>query len=190
MDIITDSMLKQTDENVNEIYNDLVLNIDNNKLPEDIFVNYFLPFFCKEITINDNPEIIREWLMVAGTITSKVDIIEGNGKTNKVIFTVPSFISTKAIKSINMDSVNMKAIISDYIINKDNQLSNPVGSLLDNLDKKFQADVVPDKISEEDVETWNEIFKRYGKVNTTSIKDKGLVKDDPYNMFNDEYSYD
>ena len=62
-------------------------------IPEDIFVNMFLPLFSGESLENKN-ELLQQWYTVAGTPYAAVNVIDPNGV---VVAVVPPILNRNAI---------------------------------------------------------------------------------------------
>lgn len=162
--------LDRINANAEFFFKELVLKPRDNvsKLPENIFVNYFLPFFCGEIDINKYKEnVLTQWISIAGSPTAQVNIVASG--TNNILFTVPGLVDTNFIDVNNINkSQPLNHIFTNYELHK-NQL--PI------LGHKYLANALEDKmkqiaVKDESVKTnmsqhqqqWLDIFVRYGKI--------------------------
>ena len=149
-----------------------------NNLPEEVFVEGFLPYFCGEKRIQDNKNFFPTWIGIAGSPAKEVAIMDRN---NREIYRVPAVFSTKTIPT---DSDNrLSNLFSEY------QLQ---GSQLPVLGEKFMSEIVEHKsaeytkdaaIPESEEQRWQQIFARYGKsfpkpINNTNIVDISGEDDD------------
>lgn len=155
-----------------------------NQLPENIFVNYFLPFFCGERSFNDNPELLATWIGIAGNPTKEVQIIDQSGKT---LFNVPSVVDTSFI-DVNNERRGQPffSIIANYELHKnqlpvvgENYLKNTMEQRYDTLTKDSSTHAVNEK-------RWTDIFVRYDKVKAKVTTEQ--VRSDK--LSDDEISYD
>lgn len=90
---IQDFVHKGVEQDIERAYNDLFeVGKQNNQLPEQLFVNAFLPFFSGKIKDDAQLNITTKWVSVAGSTMNSVDIINNDGK---VLFTVPPLMSTE-----------------------------------------------------------------------------------------------
>ena len=72
-----------------------------NKLPEYIFVDFFLPYFSGKLNLKDSEEPITKWISIAGSPTKEVDIIDNS--TGEILFRVPSLINTSKLNVTKND---------------------------------------------------------------------------------------
>lgn len=140
-----------------EFYNSLVLDIPNNRLDEAKFKDYFLPVLAGKETHND--EVIAQWMHVAGSPTSEVDIVNNN---NEVLFTVPSLLNTSRIK-VTDHNTNLAEVLVNYEL-----LSRNIPAIAENKLKKdlmLTSNSIIDQNNTEDKDRWSDILVRYGYLN-------------------------
>ncbi len=171
---LTRNLEEESNEMLSRIYPALVENTleTMSRLPEEIFVRYFLPFFSGQLDVNYKPEILTQWIAIAGSPMAEVAIINPLGE---VLYTVPgifdtSFINlTRATKSISFKQlVQQAALLSSNI---------PV------VGDRFLAQGLAQKYEEfaEPVENtsararWIEIFKRYGITPAQAATEGGVA---------------
>lgn len=129
------------------------------RLPESIFVQYFLPYFREKIEEKDlTPEklayrnkVLEDWISVAGTTANEVNIINNVGQT---LFTVPALTNTKVISPIRKDG----AVSFETIANMAERLR--VMSPAQSVD--YQHSRLHDKLK--DMSTGTHKFKEYEKI--------------------------
>lgn len=161
----------QTDE----IYNSLVVEANNKVIPEDLFKNYFLPHFSGHAPISINSKVMTEWIGIAGTPTSEVDVADASGQ---VIFTVPSLFDTNII-----DAMKRKVGESFHDIYNEFELRNnniPVvaNNFLNNELSKKLAIVDTGAKDPTIAGRWDSIFARYGVIPASSSLET-VQQDDP-----------
>ncbi len=79
------------------------------KLPEELFVAYFLPLFAG---LETHPDVnIGRWVSIAGTPFAEVDIINTQGHT---LYTVPPIFESKVIDTTKYAGGSIKAITGTY----------------------------------------------------------------------------
>jgi hypothetical protein len=142
---------------LNNAYNGLVLNVVRNKIPEDIFSNYFLPCFLGQRP--ENTQWVLEWISIAGTPISEVDVVDPY--SNEILFTVPGILNTNGILSNQRGQNNF-----DNIFNRSQQLSNNLPSvganfLMNALNNKSENLIAGLNIDDKQTK-WNFILNRYG----------------------------
>ncbi len=130
--------------------------VNRTRIPEDLFKNVFLSLFAN--FDNHHPDAsIQNWVSIAGTPFSPVDVYSGN----EFLFTVPPIYSKEAIKPQEMNrdeplshivsiaqKLSMRSPIEgqNYIDNKYAMTSRKVKGAVNRL---------------EYLNEWNAIFKRY-----------------------------
>ena len=135
------------------------------KLPESIFVEYFLPYFKGEVT---DPvaaaDLRKNWITLARHPKGEVNIINDQGET---IFTTPSIAYTRMFDPTKSD---INGSFKDLLL-MTNQInvSNPIRAkqyLENNMATKFNAMRIKGHVLTKEEQRWLEIFKRY------TVKDK------------------
>ena len=144
-----------------ELFETLV-NVKPNQLPEVYFRTYFLPLFCGEIASENEGPAISNWIGIAGSLSSPVDIIAPDGS---VMFQVPPFSDTTAID--NISKIMGKSNFSRFMVdNMRTRESLPRAAAVDlHNELGVRASLVTTR--EDRVngyrEKWAIIFSHYGK---------------------------
>lgn len=135
------------------------------KLPESIFVEYFLPYFKGEVT---DPvaaaDLRKNWITLARHPMGEVNIINDQGE---IIFTTPSIAYTRMFDPTKSD---INGSFKDLLL-MTNQInvSNPIRAkqyLENNMATKFNAMRIKGHVLTKEEQRWIEIFNRY------TVKDK------------------
>ena len=139
------------------------------RLPETLFVEFFLPLFRGDIK---DPLLVEEyrskWFTLARHPQGEVNIIDERGN---VLFTTPSYSYTKMFDPTKSDVTgSFKDLIT---IANQMGTANPIRAkqyLENNLVKKFDAMRVKGHVLTKEEERWIAIFQRYASknVNNTS----------------------
>lgn len=173
---LKDNLTKQADS----FYDALVENTTRSHVPEDLFRDYFLPYFINEVPISSNPEVISKWIGIAGTPMSKVDVVND---ADEVIYTVPSLFDTTIINSSERRPGDSIADISAEFDLKNNNIPAVAQSFLSQqLDRKLSI-VDQNRINSQARQEWSDIFKRYGinkKLETPQLNSTEVVDDVEY----------
>lgn len=152
------------------------------KLPETIFVNYFLPLFSGELDNNiDANKRLKEWFSIAGSPQGSVNIINNQGK---IIFTVPGVFATDTLNSL---SDNRRSSIRHFV-EQSALASSVMPAMATNVATEHLPNLLNDvekNCSSEDFfthkEQWNSILIRYGKkpyeMITNQVENKKEDKD-------------
>ena len=134
------------------------------RLPETLFVEFFLPLFRGDIK---DPLLVEEyrskWFTLARHPQGEVNIIDERGN---VLFTTPSYSYTKMFDPTKSDVTgSFKDLIT--IANQMGS-ANPIRAkqyLENNLIKKFDAMRVKGHVLTKEEERWIAIFQRYASKN-------------------------
>lgn len=147
------------------------------RLPENIFVNKFLPLFASEAENVD----ISEWLNVSVNTYLPVDVINTKGE---VLYRVPPLtreLPTKLSRR-GQDSVYemMETVAKKSSVNPN--LGNNY------LDRQLDLRIARLGVTPEEVVIWNDIFTRYGykpiaEINGVEVSDSSEKED----LFSDGY---
>lgn len=135
------------------------------KLPESIFIEYFLPYFKGEVTDPATAaELRKNWITLARHPMGEVNIINDQGE---IIFSTPSIAYTKMFDPTKSD---INGSFKDLLL-MTNQInvSNPIRAkqyLENNMATKFNAMRIKGHVLTKEEQRWLEIFKRY------TVKDK------------------
>lgn len=136
------------------VFSSLVQNQLRQRLPERIFVERFLPYFSGKVNIASTSSPIAEWISIAGSPTSEVELIDGTGK---VVATVPAVFHTGFINPRKSEET-LSRIAQQHELEKTNPINNSDNKFAQRiLSKVPQATVA---VSEE--QKWETLFKRYG----------------------------
>lgn len=160
----TDRITEETEK----IFSKLVSNPLANKLPENLFVENFLPYFCGEVEIPEETELYSLWYGIAGSPTGEVDIIDTRGKS---LYKVPPLMNTNIINPKREDSNDMNF---SQIINLATMYGNMtpmagMNALNTGLANKLET-LRNKSVEFSEYETrWIEIFKRYGKIKQNTV---------------------
>jgi len=127
--------------------------IEKNKLPENVFVEYFLDFF-KDPNKDLNSPILQQWLSIAGGPYNEVDILDHKGN---IIYSVPSVYVETSIES-DINNKDFQSIADEYNL-KSNRLKSEADAFLSQA-LRGADDMVVFK-TDENRKRWAMIFARY-----------------------------
>ena len=147
-----------------EIFNLLKINNEEtiNKLPEYIFIDFFLPYFSGKLNIEDSQEPITKWIGIAGSPTKEVDIIDS--VSGNVLFRVPPLINTSKLNIIKTDK---KTTANEMLAMAARKADSGIpGSesvyLMSMYPLKVKQLTENNEIDKDDKVRWEYIFNRYG----------------------------
>ena len=180
--------IKELTDITNDIYSGLVTNNGGaiSKLPENIFASYFLPYFAGTKDPATFNKIVAEWIGVAGSPRSKVEVIDNSGIT---LFTVPELFDSSVIDAMPKEGEHsFRQIFDLQSLYGSNIKASGNTYLIKALETKFLKISGPNANLTENEKIWADIFNRYNikAVDTASISGVNQAG----NISSDELSYD
>lgn len=151
--------LNQMTDSMSAVYSALVENSPRAKLPEELFVTNFLPFFTGKISIEKNTDFLPTWISIAGTPAADVDIIDKRGVT---LFTVPAFIDSGFINPLkNTSGLSYSDIVNLAILYGNNIPKQGANLLTNELEAKIKRLKDKSPNYSKKIDMWTNIFTRY-----------------------------
>jgi len=137
------------------------------RLAERIFVNVFLPLFAGDETLIYDATF-NTWVSFAGSPYTDVHVVDTK---NNILFTVPPLLDRSAINPVNRLSVSIAHVVTTA--GQFARIHPTQGSvyLHNELSKRAIVMKVPANILN-NLEIWNNIFKRYGRPEIMTIEEK------------------
>lgn len=156
-DNLTDGFIRLEAQLFNDILQDSAKN--RTKLPEEIFVRHFLPFFSGKQPVSDHPQIVAEWIGIAKSPTAEVDVV---GHNNETLFTVPAYFDTTVINAAERTAMrDVGTIVNKYIQEKNNLPQIATRNVTQALDQKVPTMFQASDNFQKNKECWKQIFSRY-----------------------------
>lgn len=157
-------------------------------LPESIFVQVFLPFFCGEKSILDSPKIMPDWISIAGSPSKEVQIVDDDMKP---LFKIPAMADTSTIDvtALMTGKQNFMDIVKTFMLYRNQIPARAENYLNDVIEPRIASLRTDSKVFNENEKRWQEIFIRYGKAPSEKAKEKDLEKAKG-NMLPDELDFD
>jgi len=124
-----------------------------NKIPESVFVNYFLPYFTGQ---KQSDTWVIEWISIAGTPMLPVHVVDD--VTKEILYTVPGYLDTSGI--INNSRLSLSAIIERYNMYKNNGIPMQSRAYLAKSLNEYERAITGD-ISKDAINKWRYILSRY-----------------------------
>lgn len=137
----------------NKLLNDELLS----KIPESLFVNYFLPRF---LGIVKDDKWILEWVSIAGSPTSEVIVFKDG--TNEVLYKVPSLLNSENLLFPG-GSGQLSQVFQRYQDISNNIPIRGLQFLVEVLNSK-NKELLNQVVMNESINRWMEILKRYNIV--------------------------
>ena len=163
---------------IDNIHDDLVVNVENAKLPEGVFAEHFLDHFKGNSNLDD--ALSLKWITLSGSPFNSVDIIDNKGD---YLFSVPPLLAHPNLDDKPVSGMDFNAMTKEYAL-RSNRLQvdgdNFLNNQLSGIDKQFSSPEV-EKLRHD----WECVFKRYDK-------DSAKTKETPHlsNMMDDLIVYD
>lgn len=146
--------------------------VQNATVPEIIFKEYFLPMFIrfatKKLDKNQDDNLLRKWIELAGGPYSEVDVIDSKG--NKV-YTVPSVYNRNVVNLSSLNGVNFAEMgirQKQYTDLSPQQGENYAIDMVKSLPKFINSA----KTQAEEQNRWVEILTRYKDEKSNDIFSK------------------
>jgi len=142
-----------------------------NRIPESLFVNYFLPYFTGER--HDNPNWVLEWISVAGSPMSEVVVFDDGTKED--LYVVPSLFNTKKL-IFTRGTETFKNIFMHF--NRLNANIPGIGfNFLNEMLEKKTGEIEQLVDHTESIKQWSYILARYGYKQVNNVEpDNGIDK--------------
>jgi len=163
---IEQSMMDDFKNIADGFYDSIVSKQELNVMPEDLFVQYFLPYLSGKIPIPKDSKVYAEWVSIAGSPMASVRIIDPS--TKDTLFVCKGIFDTTSINTEDREpgdsfsdifaqyklQLNSLPIVANNYINQElNKKLNQVESLTD---------------SDTNVMAWTDILKKYGYITDTT----------------------
>jgi len=156
---IKQALLDEIDKSKNIIFKGLLENPLINRIPESLFVNYFLPCF---IGRSNNPNWVMEWISIAGTPMAEVIVFKDG--TNEDLFKVPGLLYTNNL-FMHKKEGDLGDIFGRYEQINNNTPTTGLAFLLEALNSK-NDELMSNYNMNEVNRAWLEIFQRYGLISS------------------------
>lgn len=145
--------IKRIEKSIEKIHDDLVTKKENSQLPEQLFIDNFLPYFSGELEIKKNPKVVETWIAIAGSPVAEVDLIDEN---KEVVITVPPYFTSDLINLHNTD--NKKSLSDAY--HEYNALNAGLPAVAENFITK-EYEKISNKLKVPLVSAWDKVFIKY-----------------------------
>lgn len=103
-----EAMMSDITSTRDHVFEGLVTNITVVRIPEELFINRYLPAFMGKPL--DNNWVV-EWISIAGSPASEVDVFDSS--TGEVLYRVPPLLATNNVL-LGQDGISFTAIMGRY----------------------------------------------------------------------------
>jgi hypothetical protein len=162
MKSMRDSIIEEAKKNEELFFKEIIQASQEarTKLPEEVFVKNFLPYFSGQKSIKENQEVIPMWIGIAGSATAPVDVVSPTGE---VLYTVPAFYDTTVMNaSARFEGPTLSATMVHYEMDKANLPQRANVRIQKELDQRMPSMFQKSSVVEENKKQWSTIFNRYG----------------------------
>ncbi len=163
LDKVKNSMIEEISRNANLAYHSLIENMPLNKIPESIFVNYFLPCFLGEV---NNQRWVLEWISIAGSPVNEVSVVKDG--TTQELFRVPGLFSSNNL-FLNNPEVSISDIFARHSQINSNMPLQSMKYLSDALGHTY-TDIMKSHNPSKTQTAWNHILERYNISKPSSVQ--------------------
>lgn len=131
---------------------------DRARLPENYFVEIFLPLFCGEPS--PYGATFDTWSSAAGGPVWPMDIFDP--QTNETLFTVPPLVNMSLIATPEREALSLHNVVltGNQVLSRSAEQAEAFVHA--SLDRRLNTATIPQAVRD-NAEQWNAIFKRYGK---------------------------
>lgn len=158
---VREALLADIDKSKKIVFEGLLDNPLINRIPESVFVNYFLPHF---IGRGNNPNWVMEWISIAGTPMAEVAVFKDG--TNEILFNVPSLLYTNNL-FMHKKGGDLGDIFTKFDQINANLPMNGLSFLLSALNSK-NHELLSNFNMQGANAVWLHIFQRYNLVETSA----------------------
>jgi hypothetical protein len=153
---LRDMVIKDIESQGATVFNGLLSDDSLTRIPESIFVQYFLPRFLGQI--NDTHWVI-DWISIAGNPTSEV-LVHADSDRDQILYKVPSLFNTNSIL-LARSRGSFKDVFNHYENIANNLPQKAQTFLLQALSEKESSILESHDVSDS-INTWKSILERYG----------------------------
>lgn len=185
-DALRQQTLEQVRQSTSFAYDSLVVQQNKHKIPEQVFVAHFLPYFSGQ-DLGQGRNVVAEWIGVAGSPMAEVDVVDQKGE---VVYSVPPIYNTNILEIANRKAGQSVAdIFQQYELRRAGVPAAANAYLNQNLADKSREMVIG-QIDENSVAgRWNSIMSRYG-IKPTAEAEKAGGTSKPAQPADDDVLYD
>jgi len=187
--VVQEMFKEETDRVMKTVFTELVENAsaNANKLPEEVFVKEFLPFFSGQVTRESRPNTLATWIGIAGSPAAEVAVVDQKGD---VIYNVPGVFDTSFL---TLNRGKERGGDYDQIIDQSNMLKTNLPQegnryLTEALAHKFKT-IEQKAVVSPNEQRWVNIFHRYG-IDVPGHDDPSNSKNKPNGSIVDDEVYE
>ncbi len=175
---VKEMLFREMEQSKNIVFSGM-FNTDNiNKIPESLFVRYFLPCFLGN---GLNTNWVMEWISISGSPVAEVGVVDEN--TRELLFIVPSILNTNNL-FLSKSEGDIGDIFGRYDQINSNMPTSGLNFLVQALQSK-NAELIS-KINFNDINArWVNILQRYNivnSINTNTITSNSSNIDDLFEL--------
>ena len=152
------ALISEMEKSKTVVFEGLLESPSFNRIPEDLFVNYFLPCFIGRNT--SNPNWVMEWISIAGTPMAAVMVFDK--VTRQDLFMVPGILHTNNLY-LSQGRGGMNDIFTRHSQISANLPSSGMAYLFNALSDK-NSELLQNHNNDAVRNQWNTIFARYNLI--------------------------
>lgn len=160
MNTMEDQLRQESAAFIAEHHGAIVGGYSNAKIPEEVFRHHFLPHFSGKPEENPKRNVVAEWIGVAGTAMSRVDVTNEKGET---LFTVPPIMDSKIIDLNKVGGKRLGDLLGEYNLHRLNGLRGADQRYMNNVIQPHLNQVTSGESGAAEAESeWSKVFNYYG----------------------------
>lgn len=179
--------IEESRKAINECHDLAIVKHENHRIPEQIFREGFLPFFTGQEK-NPNQSHMANWIAIAGSPTSEVDVVDD---ADNLLFTVPAMMSTSAISLKTVRGESMGDLMRQYQHHKSVTPHAGANFAQANFGEKAKdlVDNATDSFSKAQA-GWSKIFNHYGISDPNAKQETTGTEQVATNASSSDFDYD
>lgn len=151
---------EQAKATIESVFSSLVQNKMRHRIPEELFVREFLPYFSGQKIDAPQDNVMAKWISIAGSPTSEVELMDGAGM---VVGVVPAIFDTGFINPEKSKELTISRITDRYELERTNPINNASNNMMQQLLSKVPTSAdSKSTASESQTQRWYNLFDRYG----------------------------
>lgn len=153
--------LEQSTSDINRCFDALVGKQDRRNIPEELFVQEFLPYFSGQKQLDQGSNVLSNWVTIAGTPFAEVNVTDNAGNT---VVVVPGLMNTLQHNLTERSKTTFHDIVVQAEIVGSQQSilgTRYLNNKLDEKQKELINEVMPEAVTPVK-DQWSNIFQHYG----------------------------
>lgn len=151
------------------IFEELVVKpqAEKKQMPENVFKDYFYPYFSGERKLDENKNIMAEWVAIAGSPMAEVTVVDEKGQPQ---FDVPPIYDSSIIETVKHNiGESFGEIYNQYNLHSKNLPVLGERYLANAFNNKIPKMIKGSEVVNVNAAKWKTIFDRYGSKDNAAL---------------------